>query len=80
MIKHLRNINFGYFLMAAGVIIVLVGYQKLFVNIDQPLPIGTDPTFEKVKNVVIFLTGFYVIFAGGLKVYNGRPKKKKKKA
>jgi hypothetical protein len=65
--------------MAAGVIIVLIGYQNLFVNVDKPLPVGTDPTFEKAKNVIIFLTGFYVIFAGGLKVYQAKPKKKRKK-
>lgn len=75
MIKFLRNLNFGYFLLLAGPIVCLVAYQKLKVLMDG----ATDATQQDwLQAICIAIAGVYLIVAGILKIYKAKPKKSKR--
>ncbi|PHI20041.1 hypothetical protein CEQ90_09910 [Lewinellaceae bacterium SD302] len=75
MIKFIRNLNFGYFLLIAGPVVAFVGYQNIMSPPADPTAASGGPTW--LKGAAILLAGLYLIFAGGLKIYKAKPKRGK---
>ena len=66
MIKFIRNLNFGYFLLLAAPVVIFVGYANLKNLQTNGL---TEPTIaDWLKGIGIMVAGFYLIIAGILKI------------
>lgn len=77
MIKFLRNLNFGYLLLLAGPIVFLVGYQQL--TALSAGEVADEGGMAWLKGAAIAFAGLYLIVAGGLKIYQAKPKRTKRR-